>query len=347
MTSDRWQIEHPRLNAKLLFGYAFVAAIALISERVALPYTQDLRGDAPPFVVFAVAILFLFAVRRPLVLVFRRHPSPLRQLQADFTGNIGWIVSIVLLCWALPTTLDAATTIKKAIPSIQPYFADPLLIQIDRFIFFGRDAWQISHAVFGQPATRIIDAFYTFWLIAQLLLGLAIIFTKDRHFQLRAALTFQISWIALGAALASAWASVGPCFVHEFYGTDEFQPLMVRLRSIEELGALRGMDYLLSSVGTNNIGSGISAMPSLHVGISVLIALCFAEKLPRWQWVAWLYVAIMYVGSIHLGWHYATDGIVSGVAIAVIWYLTGLLLRPADLLVAGPDPAATDHQDRD
>jgi hypothetical protein len=39
------------------------------------------------------------------------------------------------------------------------------------------------------------------------------------------------------------------------------------------------------------------------------------------------YAVVIWIGSIHLGWHYAIDGIVAAVLTIGIWNLTGLSRR--------------------
>ena len=54
--------------------------------------------------------------------------------------------------------------------------------------------------------------------------------------------------------------------------------------------------------------AGISAMPSMHVATSVLIAF-YAATHARWAgWFCWIFAALIMIGSVHLGWHYAVDG---------------------------------------
>src|SRR5690606_1871771 len=141
---------------------------------------------------------------------------------------------------------------------------------------------------------------YGVWHLENIGLGMWLILARDRHFQIRAALSFQLAWLLLGSAMAVALASVGPCFVDDFFGSDYYAPLMVRLPS--DLPSVRAMDYLLATQGQDAIGGGISAMPSLQVAITVLAALCIRERFPTWQWLAWTYAAVIYIGSIHLGW---------------------------------------------
>ena len=64
---------------------------------------------------------------------------------------------------------------------------------------------------------------------------------------------------------------------------------------------------------------GISAMPSLHNAIAVLYAL-IAFRIGKAIGIFMsLYAAIIFVGSVHLGWHYAVDGIIAAIAMYAIW----------------------------
>jgi hypothetical protein len=141
--------------------------------------------------------------------------------------------------------------------------------------------------------------------------------------------------------MAIALASVGPCFVQEFTGDTRFAPLMAQLRAVngpEGLLSLKAMKYLLANVHLNALGGGISAMPSLHVGIA-LFAVLSAFRQTRRFWlrgIAVAYLAVIYVGSIHLGWHYASDGIVGGLGVLAIWLAMG---RFADLMCLPADQA--------
>ena len=94
----------------------------------------------------------------------------------------------------------------------------------------------------------------------------------------------------------------------------------------DDLIMTSGMNYLLATEGQDAIGGGISAMPSLHVAIAVLTALCVRDRFPGLQWLPWIYAVIIYIGSIHLGWHYASDGIVSAVGMVAIWKAAGWYL---------------------
>lgn len=70
---------------------------------------------------------------------------------------------------------------------------------------------------------------------------------------------------------------------------------------------------------TYQFGMGISAMPSLHNAIAVLYVFMGFRIGKLLGWVMAAYAAIIFVGSIHLGWHYAVDGIIAAVSMWLIW----------------------------
>ena len=80
-------------------------------------------------------------------------------------------------------------------------------------------------------------------------------------------------------------------------------------------------------------GTGISAMPSLHVAIATLCALFAWRCGPRAGMLMSVYAAIIFLASIHLGWHYAIDGYVSIVSTVLLWGAVGWALRRSGMAV--------------
>lgn len=87
--------------------------------------------------------------------------------------------------------------------------------------------------------------------------------------------------------------------------------------------------FLIAFALTFAIGGNAMAMPSMHVGTSVLTALC-AWTHARWVgWAMAVFALLIMLGSVQLGWHYAVDGY-AGALIAWIAWRGGLTLARRD-----------------
>ena len=70
-------------------------------------------------------------------------------------------------------------------------------------------------------------------------------------------------------------------------------------------------------------GSGISAMPSMHVAVATLFALV-TWRVRRWLGVVMMvYAFAIMIGSVQLGWHYAVDGYLGAAGMIAIWWGAG------------------------
>jgi len=307
---------------ELITGYAVGVTIGNIAP-AAIFSPGGLRKMLPAWVI--LPLLWFGYVS--LAITWRKVNRPLRAMQAMTFRHRHWLlrgIIFTVMAFALGRAFNAY---KNAIPEIVPFYADPLFIQADRVIF-GTDPWRLTHALFGPAGTLVIDRLYTLWFMVMMLLLGWLNFTRNQKLQLRGLLTYLLCWAVLGNLTATAFASVGPCFYFEFYGQDTFLPLMQELRAQDgqhRLFAIGSMRYLLEAVGKDRLGAGISAMPSLHVTIAYL---CFLVTLgyTRRLWPKFLsgaFAATILIGSVHLGWHYAVDGLVGIAAVTLIWIGTG------------------------
>lgn len=151
---------------------------------------------------------------------------------------------------------------------------------------------------------------------------------------------FFVSWAVGGNLLATWFASAGPCYYDTFSdGDNPFVPLFEYLNRADEsyeIWALKTQAALLEAHqnSTAGIGAGISAMPSMHVASATLFALVGWQSGRIVGWAFVVFAALIYVGSIHLGWHYAVDGIAGVLLILALWSATGRLLLMDKALVA-------------
>ncbi|MFN2098460.1 phosphatase PAP2 family protein [Altererythrobacter sp. MF3-039] len=328
----------PLRQPSLLWGYIVIALIAIISTFGISVYRSIYRLEtsegSPLYIYVSLVLIVLATIMRPLFLVARLHPEPLRQLRLDLARYKGWIASSVLAMLAIPQTLQFSSTMKQTIPQIMPFYADEAIISLE-YAILGVDAWQITHSFLGEWSTRQVDLLYGLWHLVNISLLVWLVVTMNRRFQVQAILTYQLIWILLGGVMATLLSSVGPCFLEELTGDRRFAPLMERLGALndtEQLHSFTAMGYLLASRGTDAFGSGISAMPSLHVAIAFLTMLVVINqtRLLLIRLTASAYFGIILIGSVHLGWHYLLDGLAAIPLVLFIWWACGRMARWLD-----------------
>lgn len=278
-----------------------------------------------------------------LQLIRRRRPDPLARIARYTRQNRKRLLRTLLLIVVMVLWASAFNIVKIYIPRMHFYWADPLLAAADRALL-GTDAWRVTHAVLGDAGTVFLDRLYVGWFTVMLGFLAWAVSSRNVLFQLQSLLSFLLTWVVLGTLLATALASVGPCYYELFYGQDDFAPLIGRLKANPEpLFALAAMEYLRMVYGTVAHAGGISAMPSLHVGVAVWCALVAREgaqtRLP--VVLATVFAVLILIGSVHLGWHYLSDGLVSAVLTPVIWHLVRrfLALRPIATSLERSTPA--------
>ncbi|MFM5949352.1 MAG: phosphatase PAP2 family protein [Novosphingobium sp.] len=332
----------------LLFALVAVQFVLVFPVGGADPWfylsTRGLTGTLlPAWSLFPLAWLFGIAV----VLVRRRVDHPLRAMRRMVYANRKWLGRCSILAILLITFARTITSYKTAIPEIVPFWADPHLVAIDRSIF-GTDPWRLTHALIGPTGTIVLDRLYALWFGTMMLTLGWFSFSRNAKFQLRGLLTSSFSWSLLGVVGATAFSSVGPCYYQHFYGDAHFAPLMADLQATHQqhqLWAILTMDGLLGAFGKDKFGAGISAMPSIHVTVATMIFLACKNYGNRW-WLTLIsgcYALAILIGSVHLGWHYASDGLVGIVAVTLIWWGSGRFVdyldaRDRERLPAAPAP---------
>ena len=232
------------------------------------------------------------------------------------------------------------SSIKGMIPLLHPFAFDLSFAELDKALHFGMHPWQLTHAVFGsKPATAAINFVYNLWfLISWGVLLWQILNLGQPHRRMQFLLSFAMIWALLGSLGAVLMSSAGPVYYAQITGLESpFAALMERLYAISadieaaggtKFGALRVQEWLWDTYqgGAREVGSGISAMPSMHVAMAVLVALSGRHINKFLGWLLIFYAVLIQIGSVQLGWHYAIDGYVSIIATLIIWKLAGVVL---------------------
>ncbi|MFL6733202.1 MAG: phosphatase PAP2 family protein, partial [Sphingomicrobium sp.] len=209
--------------------------------------------------------------------------------------------------------LGAFSELKALIPMFHFFAWDQTFSDYDRLLFAGSDPWRITHALIGASGTWFIDIVYSFWL--PIFTGVVLYFSAfaNEEQQRRFFLCLYRMWIILGLIAAIVFSSAGPCFLELIH--NPYASRYGGLFPLHDAQFTRDtMDYVAMSYSkhTRVLGVGISAMPSMHVAMALLFALVPVTRIMKI--VGLCYYILIFIGSVHLGWHYAVDGVVSTIA---------------------------------
>lgn len=314
----------------------FVAIVYLYTMGAGILYPATfwrmVLATTSEMLAFSLAVIVLALCFEAL---WRAPSRPLDQVKQKIRRR-GHFIAGGLLLFILG--LSAYTTYKIHIPNVVPYYADPYLAEIDRFVY-GHNAWRVMHEL-PLNASMIVDFFYTRVWPAVLLLGLlgGLIFVEGAQLQ-RYAWGLFFVYAVLGTLVATVFASVGPIFYTDFYpDAEQFTHLKPAMEEDPYLiNMLSYSGYLLDAYRTKQLAfaAGISAFPSVHVAVATLSAWFLSGFGRRWAALGWTHAVIIQYGSIYSGWHYAIDGDASLILVSAFWIAVSryydLPLMPASL----------------
>ena len=227
--------------------------------------------------------------------------------------------------------MAAFTTLKTAIPAVVPFYADPALAELEAGLL-GRDAWAVAHDLVPGWLSRVIfwlygGPWFSCWLMTMMYVALQ----PAGPARTRYLWAFTLKMMLLGVGLATMASSVGPLFYDAIYGGTRFAGLVAALDHPASQDVLLSSRHLLTTyeTGAQGLGSGISALPSIHCAAAFLNAFFWSERNTVAGALAWGFAALIFVGSVLTGYHWIADGVVSFVGVALIWYGTGFFQRRA------------------
>ncbi len=324
---------------------AITTAYHLHLEASAGLFFLDIVGQ---FLVLGVAVAALFefvalvrsgSPQNPFAIIAQRLGG--RLLEGDRAGNIfHFLVAFIPL-------MVSFAAMKDQIPQIHAFSWDQTFTQWDRTLGFGHLPWQILQPLFGYPpVTAAINLVYDAWFLVMFCCLLWQAFSADRSvLRLQFLLAFSFGWFIGGNLLAAIFSSAGPCFYGMLHlGENPYAAQMAYLHAANQhwpIWSVPVQDLLWHSYvkGDGALG-GISAMPSMHLISTVLMAI-LACRTSKWLGAAFIaFTAIIFIGSIHLGWHYAVDSIAGVLLAFVFWMMAGFVARAtfriADMRAAQP-----------
>ena len=286
----------PALRHWLIAGQAaFVLSLAAISSRP-IPFSF-VRPMTAAMLLWVVGLTY-FLVRS----VIRSPGRPLSSMIAHCREERATIARAFE--WALILGLAVALHgwAKTMIPHVTSYWADPLLANLDHAIF-GRDAWRLFRSELLGP---VYAKAYVCWFFITFGVMGVLAFSKRDHSTLFNG--FLVVWIGGGTVGQYVLPSAGPMFFERIGHGPRFEQLL----ATNDPSYGRVADYLwkFHEAGGAGLGTGISAMPSMHVAMAVWTALAARALWKPLTIPAIAYALVIYGASVSSGWHYATDGLV-------------------------------------
>jgi hypothetical protein len=328
---------------------AYTAAVLLVAASqgalVAASYQQYLANFGP---LYFIGLPLVTTITHVLLWCLRSDRPGLRTMVSALPTLSGNIASAVVTLAMLILFMGSFTTFKTLMPVLMDGFPhDRAQADIDAWLHGGMDPGPALLQALDYPfLLNILQWNYMVgWMVLAFIPAFFIATRKDASaIRLRYFLTFVSVWVVLVSLLACLFLSAGPVFYADVTGdAARFGGQMQVL--LERIGPTH-RPYLWQSYvnGTIGIGTGISAFPSVHVGVAAMNAFLLWDINRKAGTIGFIYLGIVALSSVLFGWHYAIDGYVSIVVVGLLHVGLKRLFAnrppmPAAAVVTSPNPA--------
>lgn len=306
-----------------LFTIIYFAVAGKLDD---MAYSHYVKLFVLNYLILCPLITFFVGLTRIIHRIDGRRKLAFRYMFS--AEHLARLLSGLLLLGALMIFLGTFTSIKMALPGELGFLYDRQLADFDRMLHFGVDPWEITKALGGAKLFNILLINYNvIWVMVCFLPIFWIATSPAAHtFRLRYFLCYLFTWVILGNVLAKIFISAGPAFYGLVTGDElRFAGQMALFAenntSANSISKLHSYLWQAYSTGNSGLGTGISAFPSVHVGLVTLNALFVREFSPWAGRLAFAYVGVIQISSSFLGWHYAVDGYVSIIIVLAIYLL--------------------------
>jgi hypothetical protein len=264
-----------------------------------------------PLWFLAAAIMAgVFGLWTTLQMMVKGLDRPFTRI-AEHRGNIAFVTVAVLLAGL---NMIAFMWVKPLLNHLVPFWGDPYLAAIDRSIF-RTDPWRLARFLNGDFTAE----FYHLGWFALMILLLLVVLSKPASPKKSATLlVYFLLWTIFGPVVHVLMPSAGPVFYQRLGYGDTFAALP------QTEATRHAADYLWDTyIGPRFApGSGISAMPSLHVATTAWVVLATYIFARLWIVPVAVLGFFIFALSISLGWHYAIDGLVGGAGTLLLYRIT-------------------------
>jgi len=262
--------------------------------------------------------------------------APVRQ---RLWRNLPSVLFSIALCWIFFTLFS---NVKNALPKIVLFWADPFLTRADLVLHLGHSPHDLLGFLAALHIGPLLQFYFNSWaLFATFLPVLLIAFDGDGARRRVFIWLWMFCWVGLGNVLAVMFMSYGPIFADLFAdGLTHAHAGALALTERSDGSGLLAIKMRLwhgYAGDDGTLGAGISAFPSVHVGMATVLGLYVARlaaDFARQERIAMLWARVLVWGarvaaglyimtyvalSVWLGWHYAIDGYASVLVIGLAY----------------------------
>lgn len=334
LTRRQWfndQVIVPNLPFLALLGVYAAILIVTVGQ---LPQRQT-----PSFLLIALAMvtqvlpLLLFALLVYCAYRVRRRGlpgSPIRAVAAELWSLVSDRRRLQMglpMLGIMVVFKYVYMSFKVNIPLIQPFSWDPYFAELDKVVHGGIDPWRWVDPLFSlhDGLVSALAVNYAMWFFFMwVTFGYFAFATVSDWHRTRFLLAFFLTWIIGGSLLAIVFSSAGPAFYSDLGLTpDPYGPLMEKLTAIHAVTHLPALDLqrlLWEGYASGGRHLGISAMPSMHNAIALLLVLATWNINRAAGIVLLAHATLVYIGSFYLAWHYAIDAYLGWVVAILMWW---------------------------
>lgn len=282
----------------------------------------------------AVAFLAALGKRKSLPAAMKEFGrSALHYIQSPLFANglAGSAMLTVLMIFFIVS--------KGYIYHLVSYEWDPVFAEWDRRLHFGRYPHEYLVPLVGRfwEVSKALDLAYVLWLPAiSLATGYCLYCERDLRRRLQYLWAYVLTFTIVGGVFANLFASTGPLFWREFYPDvpipDSYADLIAHLDAVNQKGKIifySARHWLVSWTKDDVMISfnALSAMPSLHNGTMLLLALYFRPISRIVFRVVVVLAALIFIATVYSGIHYAIDAYFAYALVAVLWLASHHIVR--------------------
>lgn len=292
-------------------------AVTMLAGLIAIVLIPDYTGVFPavavvPFWMLAAAMLV--SIYAFVAMIAAGVASPFAHIGMFARSRRRECAFFIFSIFLAGLNMTTFMWTKPLLNYLVPFWADPLLAGLDNAMFLGHDPWVF---LTGLNSTPMAIFYHRGWFVMMLLVLIFVLASPPSAEKSATMLTYFLLWSVIGPVIHILLPAAGPIFFADLGYGDRFAGLE-SVSETKEVATYLWMVYAGEGFGP---GSGISAMPSLHIATTawmIIATRIFARRLLLPMALAGFLIFLL---SVALGWHYAADGIVGAIAAGACYHI--------------------------